>query len=108
MDVWARKYDTESLVTCVRRSLALGEEDLLQREKAANIAGMIAGTQREAVAGRSDAAEGRQIGERLLRDTILHAELGVREVTHSRSMPFGILWDFFGTLGSPDTPIASE
>ena len=105
VDVWARKYDAEALVTCVRCSLTLSEEDVLQREKVANIAGMIAGTQRETVAGRSDATAGRQIGERLLRDAILSAEPGVREVMDSRSMPFAVRWDFYGTLGATDTPI---
>jgi hypothetical protein len=106
VNVWVRKYETRSLVTCIPCSLALavGEKDVLQSEKAANLAGMIAGTQRETVAGRSDATVGRQIGERFLRKAILEAEPGVREITHSPIMPFGVRWDFYGTLGAADTP----
>lgn len=96
---WAKKYDAESLVTCVACRISSEEQAVLRREKAANVDGMIAGTQRDAVGSRSEAFEGRRIGERGLRRLILEAEPDVREVTDPTRMPFGIRWDFYGTVG---------
>lgn len=97
--VWAKKYDAQSLVTCLPYPILPEEREVLDREKAANVEGMIAGTQRETVGRRSDAVAGRKIGEHALRDAILQAEPLVQDLTDSKQMPFRIRWDFYGTVG---------
>jgi len=96
--VWAKKYEAEALVTCVLCQVPADDLQALQREKASNVEGMIAGTQRKTTGRRSEASVGRRVGEQALRDAILKAEPSACEITDTRQMPFGIHWDFYGTI----------
>lgn len=98
VNVWEKKYEAEALVTCVLCQVPDDDLQALQREKASNVEGMIAGTHCRTTGRRSEASVGRRVGEQALRDAILKAEPLVCEITDTRQMPFGIHWDFYGTI----------
>ena len=68
---WLEKYEASGYVTCLCHESSDAEAVELEREKAANVAGMIAGMRKEAGAGQSSAGIGKQLGERALRRLII-------------------------------------
>ena len=93
---WEAKYQARGCVNVVYVPLPNNDINELKREKANNIAGMVAGTTGSKVGGLSTANFGRDIGEMALERKILELEPGVRRITDSKKFPFGIKWDFYG------------
>lgn len=98
---WTRKYGASDAVRCVCHSVSSSELDALGVEKAANIAGMIAGTRGEDARSQSAATFGHSLGEQALQSAIRAAEPGVEDRTNGPALPFGIRWDFYGVVRKP-------
>lgn len=98
---WLQKYDAEAAVTCVTCRLGESELAALREEKVRNAAGArrVRAESVAAVTNESSAELGRSLGERELKVVIQAAEPFVQE-THLRGnkLPFGIQWDFYGTV----------
>lgn len=94
---WGDKYKAGDAVEVVVASLSTEEMERLYAEKKRNVEGMIDGTQGGEVAGRSDANDGKKIGEEALRKQIQFNEPDIVEMTDKATFPFSIDWDYYGT-----------
>jgi hypothetical protein len=93
---WIRKYQAGDAVSVVAGSLSQAERQMLDREVAANVAGMLAGTTGAEVAGRSSASVGGALGEEYLRRLVEQSEPGAEQIRDKSTFPFGINWDYYG------------
>jgi hypothetical protein len=98
---WMQKYEAGDAVVVVEAGLSHGDLAALRAEKNRNVAGMVAGTLGEVVGDQSDAALGKRLGEKELRNLIISKEPGANEITDERKFPFGVRWDFYGQSGLP-------
>ena len=95
-DQWAAKYKAMGDVEVVVLECSAEEEAELIAEKKRNTEAMVSGTLGRESNGGSDAAHGKELGERFLRQLVCSKFAGIREISDEKFFPFGIRWDFFG------------
>ncbi len=95
---WEYKYQGKELVKLKIASLSDQAKRTLENEKARNTAGMIAGTSGGNAGSRSNASNGRYIGEVALSHIIVQLEPNVQRIKDESKFPLGIRWDFYGLV----------
>jgi len=96
VQTWLEKYEATDCVTCLCPPTTRSESLALAKEKRANLRGMIAGSTKRPIGGRSAAHVGRKLGESALHRQIVEREPGV--VQKFRRYPLGVHWDYYGTV----------
>lgn len=107
---WMAKYALGTAVQCLCAELDPMDLERLHAEKRQNVAGMVAGAQREPVAGRSSAALGQRLGEDALLRRVMEREPGLLVRSAMRDQPFAVQWDLYGlrTSVAPHTEEAER
>jgi len=95
---WETKYQGKELVTLDIASLSDPTKRTLEKEKARNTEGMVAGASGGDVGSLSNADKGRDIGEAALSHIIVHWEPSVQQIRDESKFPLSIRWDFYGLV----------
>ncbi len=95
---WECRYHGKEFVTVEVASLSDQTKHTLENEKARNTEGMVAGASGGNAGSRSNADNGRYIGEAALSHIILQLEPNVQRIRDGSKFPLGIQWDFYGLV----------